>query len=80
MIIDGILCGSDLPFHWVYYSPLEEDEGNQPRISRELLVKASGFIIMCLKVSSLVEKGFEMVCLQSGVSCPSHSSNQGQLV
>lgn len=41
-IIDGILCGSDLPFHWVYYSPLEEDEGNRPRVSIELLVKASG--------------------------------------
>lgn len=64
----------------VYYSPLEENEGNQPRISIELPMKASEFIITCLKVSSLVEKGFEMVSLQSGVSCPFHSSNQVQLV
>lgn len=55
---------------WVYYSPLEEDEGNQPRISRELLVKASGFIIMCLKVSSLVKRALKWCVFSRGCLVP----------
>jgi hypothetical protein len=68
-IVDGILCGPYQPFPWVYYSPLEEGEGNRSRIGREMHAKAIGYIVMRLKVS-LIQKGIKMVCLQSAVSCP----------